>query len=237
MPLIIGVTGAIATGKSLVCQTLQELGAVHCNADTLVHQLYAPGTPGFERVVEAFGREVVAPDGTIDRRILGSRVFGKPDEMRKLTRAMGDVSGLIKSVVDNWRATLPADASAVLEAVNMIEPGYSAWLDQTWLIAAPDELMIQRLMQRNGLGLAEARQRLASQRPWSTRAPAADFVLWNDGELSALQQQTRQEFDRIRELKRRGKLPPSRWHAWKAEQSSTSPTASSTPVRRLPRAT
>ena len=218
MPLIIGVTGAIATGKSLVCETLQELGAVHCNADTLVHQLYAPGTPGFERVVAAFGADVVAAGGTIDRRVLGSKVFGRPDEMRKLTRAMGDVSGLIKSVVDGWRATLSEDASAVLEAVNIVEPGYSAWLDQTWLVAAPEELMLQRLMQRNGLSEAEARQRLASQRPWTSRAPAADFVLWNDGEIAALQQQARDEFERIHELQRRGDLPAPRWFAWKAEQ-------------------
>jgi len=79
VPLIIGVTGAIATGKSLVCQTLEELGAVHCNADTLVHQLYAPGTPGFERVVAAFGPDVVAADGAIDRRLLGGKVFGRPE--------------------------------------------------------------------------------------------------------------------------------------------------------------
>lgn len=216
MPLLIGVTGAIATGKSLVCQTLAGLGAVHCNADTLVHQLYAPDSPGFDRVVEAFGREVVAPDGTIDRRILGSRVFGKPDEMRKLTRAMGDVSALIKSVVDEWRETLPEDGAAVLEAVNIIEPGYSAWLDQTWLICASDDVMVQRLVQRNQLSPAEALQRLASQRPWKDRAPAADFVLSNDGDIDSLKRRVREEFERIGALSRRGELPQSRWHAWRA---------------------
>jgi len=218
MPLIVGVTGAIATGKSLVCATLVEQGAIHCNADTLVHSLYAPGTPGFDRVVAAFGRDIVAPDGTIDRRILGGRVFGRPDEMRRLTRAMGDVNGLIHSVVDNWRATLPEDGAAVLEAVNIIEPGYSAWLDQTWLVWSPEEVIAERLRQRNGLSETEARQRLASQRPWSDRAPAADFILQNDGVPEELAQQVRDEFERIRTLKRRCELPASRWFAWHAAQ-------------------
>jgi dephospho-CoA kinase len=217
MALILGVTGAIATGKSLVCRTVEELGAVHGNADTLVHQLYAPGTAGFDRVVAAFGPDVVAADGTVDRRVLGSKVFGKPEEMAKLTRAMGDIGGLIHSVVDGWRATLPEDGAAVLEAVNMIEPGYSAWLDQTWLVVAEPETMVRRLMQRNGLGEPEAHQRLASQRPWTEREPAADFVIHNDGEIEETVRRVREEFERVRALKQRGALPASRWHAWHAE--------------------
>jgi dephospho-CoA kinase len=218
MPLVIGVTGAIATGKSLVCEQLVGLGAVHCNADTLVHQLYAPGTPGFDRVVEEFGREIVGTDGSIDRRALGARVFGRPEEMRRLTRAMGDIGGLVHSVVDGWRATLPSDGSAVLEAVNIIEPGYSAWLDQTWLVWAPQNLMTDRLMRRNGLGEQEARQRLASQRPWQDRAPAADFILENAGDITSLQRRAGDEFARIRALHLASALPPSRWLAWKADQ-------------------
>ena len=88
MALILGVTGSIATGKSLVCRTLVELGAVHCDADKLVHRLYDPGTPGFERVVAEFGTEVVGADGYVDRKVLGSKVFGNPEAMRRLTRAM-----------------------------------------------------------------------------------------------------------------------------------------------------
>lgn len=217
MALILGVTGAIATGKSLVCKTLEELGVVHCNADTLVHQLYAPGTPGFDRVVAAFGMDVLAEDGTVDRRILGSKVFGKPEEMRKLTSAMGDIGGLIHSVVDEWRATLPDDGAAVVEAVNMIEPGYSAWLDQTWLVVAEPQTMVRRLMQRNGLSEPEAAQRLASQRPWSEREPAADFVIHNDGPIGDTVEQVHANFERVRGLKQHGELPPSRWHAWRAE--------------------
>src|SRR2546423_8134367 len=103
MPLIIGVTGSIAAGKSLACSTLVQLGAVHCDADKLVHRLYDPGTPGFERVVAAFGDEVVGADGLVDRRVLGSKVFGNPEAMRRLTRAMGDISGAIRAQIGPWR--------------------------------------------------------------------------------------------------------------------------------------
>src|SRR3990170_3439677 len=121
-PLILGVTGAIATGKSLVCQTLVDLGAVHCDADKLVHRLYDPGTPGFERVVAAFGPDIVGTDGYI-----------------------GDA---IKAVIDEWRATLADEATAVMESVNHTESGYGAWCDQTWLVACDEDIARARLITR-----------------------------------------------------------------------------------------
>lgn len=220
MALVIGVTGSIATGKSLVCETLVNLGAVHCNADTLVHQLYAPGTPGFDRVVAEFGEDIVAPDGTIDRRKLGARVFGNQEAMRRLTRAMGDITGLIRSTIEEWRTTLPPDAAAVIEAVNLIEPGYAAWCDQTWLVAAEPETARARLMARNGFTEQEANQRLASQRDWRLRAPAADFVIHNDGTAAELRAAVTAEFERILGRFRDGTLPPSVYHTWRAQNSA-----------------
>lgn len=217
MPLVIGVTGSIASGKSTVCQALEDLGAIHCNADTLVHQLYAPGTPGFDRVVAEFGEDVIGPDGVIDRKILGSKVFGNPQAMGRLTRAMGDISGMIHQTIDDWRATLPDDATAVMEAVNLIEPGYSAWCDQSWLVVVEPEAAIQRMMARNSFTRPEAEQRLSSQRDWRLRAPAADFVLHNDGNLDDLRAAVRAEFDRIWALRRANELPPSNYHAWREQ--------------------
>ena len=100
MPLVIGLTGSIAAGKSTVAQILVDNGAVHCDADKLVHRLYDPGTPGFEKVVAHFGEDVVGPDGYIDRKILGAKVFGKPAEMAALTRAMGNISEAIQKEID-----------------------------------------------------------------------------------------------------------------------------------------
>jgi dephospho-CoA kinase len=216
MPLVIGVTGSIAAGKSLVCRTLSELGAVHCDADKLVHRLYDPGTPGFERVVAAFGDEVVGPDGYVDRKILGSKVFGKPEAMRQLTTAMGDINGAIKAEIDGWRRELPEDGTGVMEAVNLIEPGYAAWCDATWLVVCNNETAKLRLMARNNFTEQEALQRLASQRPWQQRAGAADLVLHNDNSEQDLVEAVRYAFRRLWEMHRCDALPRSQYHTWRA---------------------
>ncbi|MFN8556066.1 MAG: dephospho-CoA kinase [Dehalococcoidia bacterium] len=215
MSLMIGVTGSIATGKSSVCSILEQLGALHTNADTLVHQLYAPGTPGFDRVVAEFGREVVGPDGVIDRRILGSKVFGNPEAMSRLTRAMGSIEELVFRTMQEMRDALGADGTGVLEAVNLIEPGYSGRCDQTWLVVVDDDTARARLIARNGFSETEANQRLASQRDWKLRAPAADFILHNTGTPEEMENAVRAEFDRIWALKRAGQLPVSNYVAWR----------------------
>ena len=138
MPLIIRVAGSIATGKSTACRIMAGLGAVHCDADRLVHRLYDPGKPAFDRIVAVFGVEVVGDDGYIDRRELGSRVFGKPHEMSKLTSAIGDISIAVKGVIDDWRETLDPNAPALMEAVNLIEAGYGRLCDQVWLFACDE---------------------------------------------------------------------------------------------------
>ncbi len=220
MALVIGVTGSIASGKSTVCQMVVELGGVHGNADTLVHQLYAPGTPGFARVVAEFGPEVVGPDGSIDRRVLGAKVFGNPEAMRRLTRAMGDITGLIRRTIEEWRATLPMHQPAVMEAVNLIEPGYAAWCDQVWLVTCTPETARARLAARNNLPPEEIEKRLASQRDWRLRAPAADVVLHNNGDVEELRAAVRAELTRILALHRAGALPPSAYHRWRAQRTA-----------------
>jgi dephospho-CoA kinase len=213
-PLVIGLTGSIAAGKSTAGQILESLGAVHCDADKLVHRLYDPGTPGFERVVEAFGRDVIGPDGYVDRKALGAKVFGKPDEMNKLTRAMGSITETIKAEIDGWRGTLGGDRIAVMEAVNLMEPGYARWCDQTWLIGVDDDVAKQRLQEARGMSEAEADQRLASQRAFSDRAPGADWTYLNNGTMEELEGAIRAQLDRILGQHRAETLPVSVFAPW-----------------------
>lgn len=214
MPLVIGLTGTIAAGKSTVAQLLAERGAIHCDADKLVHRLYDPGTPGFVRVVEAFGREVVGADGYVDRKVLGSKVFGKPEEMNKLTRAMGSISEAIQAEIDRWRAELPVEGVAVMEAVNLMEPGYARWCDQTWLIAVDDDTARQRLLETRGMSEEEATQRLKSMVPRDVRAPGADWVYDNVGGRDALAAAVTAEFDRIYALHLAGATPTTVFGPW-----------------------
>lgn len=214
MPLIIGVAGAIATGKSSACKMLEGLGATHCDADKLVHTLYEPGKPAFDRIVETFGDEVVGDDGYIDRRILGAKVFGKPEEMKKLSTAIGNIAEAAKQVVDGWKATMGPHDVALLEAVSLMEAGYGQWCHQVWLFASDPALARQRLMARNNFTAEEADQRLASQRAWEDRAPGADVVLFNDGDVAEFERRVRDEYDRVCDLWRRDDLPTSVYYAW-----------------------
>lgn len=214
MALVIGVAGSIAAGKSLVCQMLVELGAAYTNGDTMVHRLYDPGTPGFERVVAEFGADVVGPDGFVDRKALGGKVFGDPAAMRRLTTAMGDIAGAFEGEIDRWRRELPPGGLAVIEAVNLLEAGYGRWCDQNWLVAVDPPIAKQRLIARNGFTEDEAEQRLRSQRPWEERAAAVDAVILNNGDLPALRGTVEAETDRIRRLHAEGDLPPTRFLPW-----------------------
>ena len=220
MPLIIGITGSIATGKSSACSLMAAQGAAHCDADRLVHRLYDPGKPAFDRIVSIFGREIVGADGYIDRKILGSKVFGKPAEMSKLTTAIGDIAAAVKEVVDGWNDTLGSDDVALLEAVNLIEAGYGQWCNAVWLFACEDAAARRRLMRRNGFSVDEANQRLASQRAWRERAPAADRVFHNNGGYAEFQAQVDAAFAEAVRLWQAGRLPESKYHGWRERRSA-----------------
>ena len=220
MPLIIGITGSIASGKSTACQYLQSRGAIHCDADKLVHRMYDPGKPAFDRIVKAFGEMVVGDDGFIDRKILGGKVFGKPKEMAKLTEAIGDIFAEVSGVMKKWRNSLDPHEIGIMEAVNFIEAGYGQFSDVTWLFTVDDNLAMSRLMARNNLDQTAAEQRLASQRKWEDRAPAADLVTHNDGTMADLRQKVELEISRIRSEQKNGTLPTSKYMAWYEDKMS-----------------
>ncbi len=219
MPLIIGITGSIATGKSTACRALTAMGAVHCDADRLVHRMYDPGTDAFERITGIFGVEIVGEDGYIDRRKLGAKVFGKPEEMNKLTSAIGSIADAVKGVVDGWNESMDANGVAVLEAVNLIEAGYGRWCNRVWLLACDQSSAKQRLAARNQLSEDEVEQRLASQRAWQDRAPAADLVIFNNGAETELESEVLTNFERVRRQWLEGTLEPSVYAAWRERGS------------------
>lgn len=218
MPLVLGVSGSIATGKSLLCQHLVEHhGAAHADADKVVHRMYDPGRPAFDRIVAEFGDEIVSADGYIDRKVLGGKVFGNHERMGALTKAIGDIAAEMKRVIDEWRATLADDQVAILEAVNLMEAGYSEWCDATWLVAAEDEIALPRLMERNAFSEAEAKQRLASARNWRDRAGGADHVFHNDGTFEDFVDEIEREFAATRAAFASGTLGASKWKPWHDE--------------------
>ena len=220
MPLVIGITGSIASGKSTACKYLVGGGAAYCDADKLVHRMYDPGKPAFARIIEAFGPEIVGKDGYIDRKLLGAKVFGKPKAMLTLTTAIGDIQAEVRKVIDSWRRNLQDNEIALLEAVNFIEAGYGRFSDFTWLFAVNDDIAIERLKFRNDLSTQAAKQRLASQRSWIDREPAADLVTHNNGSNDAFIKSVDKEMSKIHSQWLKGTLSVSRYHAWWKIQSS-----------------
>lgn len=188
MTFIIGVTGAIASGKSLLCQHLaDEHGAHHVDADKQVHLLYEPGEPAYHRIIDRFGRDILAPDGAIDRKALGAKVFGKPDELQALRDAIGDLEAHFIQLLKDLRAG--PHQLALFEAVRLIEGPYQPLCDESWLVATTDQTALTRLMARNDLTEPEARQRLSSAIPWQERAPKSDRILHNNGTPSEFRAQ------------------------------------------------
>ena len=189
-------------------------GAIHGDADRLVHRMYDPGKDGFDRIVAEFGDEIVGEDGYIDRKILGGMVFGKPERMGALTKAIGDIAAEMKQTIDRWREELGDEDIAILEAVNLIEAGYSEWTDATWLVAANDEAALPRLMERNAFSQEEAEQRLASARSWKEREPASDRVFQNNGTTDEFLASIDEAIAAAQRQFLDGSLPRSRFHQW-----------------------
>ncbi len=186
MAFVLGVTGSIACGKSVLCRHLvKSHGAKHIDADRHVHTMYEPGKPAFDRIVAEFGDGVVGADGFIDRKALGDIVFGKPDLLAALRTAIGDIEGEFMRLLRELKND-PAPI-AVFEAVRLFEGPYMEICDAGWLVAAEDERAISRLMARNSLTREEAEQRMASATPWRERAAKADLVLHNDGSIAEFQ--------------------------------------------------
>jgi dephospho-CoA kinase len=182
---VIGLTGGIGAGKSTVAAMLAELGADVLDTDKVGHDVYRPGTDGFRLVKEAFGPDVIAPDGTVDRRALGARVFGDPAALRRLNAIVHPLIGL---AVRDWlleAQTLPRTTPIVVEAAVLMEAGWQ-FFDEVWVVLVDPETAVARVAASRGMTPDEVRQRLAVQMSNAERARRATRVIENDGTLEDL---------------------------------------------------
>jgi dephospho-CoA kinase len=129
---VIGLTGGIGSGKSTVTQLLSELGASVLDADTVGHQCYQPGTETWKDVVDAFGEEIVSPDGSIDRKKLGAIVFGDPEALNRLNRIMHPrMYDMMAAQIEEYRQG--GVEVVVLEAAILFEGGWAPLADEIWV--------------------------------------------------------------------------------------------------------
>jgi dephospho-CoA kinase len=197
MGVVIGLTGGIASGKSTVAECLRESGAIVIDADRLGHRVYEPGSPGFEKVVNEFGHDIVAKDGTIDRRVLGGKVFGDPERMQALTNIAWPEIRRLAQIEIKEHQKRQKDAVIVLEAAVLLEAGWEDLVDEIWVVTSKGPMAKQRLMSRNGLTDEAAQARIDSQMTNREREARADVKIDNSGTIDQLNKRVALQWKRL----------------------------------------
>ena len=181
---VIGLTGGIASGKSLASEHFDELGAQIINGDLLGHASYAPGTQGFDKVVAEFGDDIVGGNGEIDRAVFGPRIFSSPDGLEKLNAIVWpEIRLLAEAEISRIKAE-DNDVVIVLEAAVLIEADWQDLCDEVWVISVPVDITRSRLMERNNLDEDSAQARIDSQMSMEEREEFADVVIRNDSSVA-----------------------------------------------------
>ena len=183
--LSIGLTGGIGTGKPLVSNLLNDLGATVVNADLLGHEAYLPGTVGFDMVVDSFGDQIVGDDGTVDRKKLGPIVFSSPQNMAKLNAIMHPlIRNMIQAQLEEYSSN--GTDVVVVEAAVLIEANWVDLFDEVWVVTSDKETVIERLKDRNSLSREDAIIRIDSQMSTEERIDHSDVVISNDKTIDEL---------------------------------------------------
>jgi dephospho-CoA kinase len=183
--LLVGLTGGIGTGKSTVARMLEKRGAVVFDADVLARQAVAPGTPGFDKVVERFGPNVLAPGGGLDREALASIVFSDPAARRDLEGIVHpEVRRMFAEGCEEYR---DSDRVVVFSAPLLVETGMHTAFDLLIVVSAPVATQIERLMRDRGMAERDVQARIAAQLPLEAKAEVADVLVDNEGTLEDLE--------------------------------------------------
>lgn len=196
--VVIGLTGGIASGKSTAARYLADKGAHMIDADKLGHRVYEAGRSAFDKVVAAFGTDVVGDDGEIDRRALGGKVFGSPDELKRLTDiAWPEILAMAKAEIQ--QARLGGASLVVLEAAVLLEANWQSDVDEVWVVAVEPEVAIARATARDGVDETAVQARIDAQLANSERVALADVVIDNGGTEAELLAKLDAEWKRLRQ--------------------------------------
>jgi len=187
--LTIGLTGGIGSGKSTVSRILGELGAPIIDADKVGHAIYAPDGPAYSEVIAAFGRSILAADGTIERSKLGSIVFSDPRALKQLNSIVHPkMFARMREMIQELRAGGEQNP-VVVEAAILIEANWQPLFDEIWLVTASKERVMERIERDRGLKPEQTEARIRAQLPDDERRKYSTLVITNDGTVEELRQQ------------------------------------------------
>ncbi|MGV9232519.1 dephospho-CoA kinase [Streptomyces nigra] len=190
--LKVGLTGGIGAGKSEVSRLLVEHGAVLIDADRIAREVVAPGTPGLAAVVEAFGEDVLAADGSLDRPRLGSIVFADPERLAVLNSIVHPLVGARSRELEDAAAE---DAVVVHDVPLLTENGLAPLYDLVIVVDADPGTQLDRLVRLRGMTEDDARARMAAQATREQRRAIADIVIDNDVPLDELRRRVKDVWD------------------------------------------
>jgi len=203
--LKVGLTRALASGKSVVGEMLVALGAHRVQADDIAHQLMLPGQPVYDEVVNHFGSAILNPDGSVNRSKLAEAAFGKtagPSRIEELNRI---VHPAVIRRQEEWMEEVGMQehhAVAIVEAALILEAGVAKRFDRLIVVTCTDQQRIARFAARQKLDLDAARKevarRMAAQLPDAEKIKAADYVIDNSGSLDRTQEQVRKVWEKLR---------------------------------------
>lgn len=193
--MIIGLTGGIATGKSIVAEMLEQLGAKIIDTDTLAREVTEVGTEGWYEILGVWGKEILNPDNTINRKKLAQIVFSNPAELKKLNQITHPkIFEKLKEKIKNY------DMKDIIVIVIplLIETGTQDFVDEVWVVVASEEKQIERLKERDGLSEEEALLRIKNQLPNEEKIKYATRVIDNNSSIEETEKQVRKYFEEVK---------------------------------------
>lgn len=198
--LRVGLTGGLATGKSFVGQALADLGCLWIQADELGHRVLAPGGEAYQAVVEAFGRDILKEDGSIDRSRLAELVFDHPDRLALLNHLVHPhVIRMEEELIAEFAAREPSGI-AVVEAAILIETGGHKRFDRLIVTWCTEQQQIERALRRPGATLEQVKARLRRQMPLEEKVRLADYVIDTSGTKEQTIEQVRKVYESLRRI-------------------------------------
>jgi dephospho-CoA kinase len=195
--IVIGLTGGIASGKSVVSDMLGQLGAVVIDADRMGHEAFLPDTDAWRDVTAAFGTDILGENREIDRGKLAEIVFHDPDALEQLNAIMHPLMYRIAEQRIEALRDQGMDV-VILEAALLIEASWTSLVDQVWVVTALESAVIDRLGSQKGFTVEQARARIQAQMPVSEKSTHADVVIDNDSDMEALRDKVEELWRQLR---------------------------------------
>ena len=197
--IVAGLTGGIASGKSTVAGFLREAGTEVIDADQIAREVVRPGTSAHTEIIRVYGREMLQPDGQIDRKRLGDIIFNDPQQKARLNAIVHPrVFVRLTAAVDCIAERSP-DAVVILDIPLLLETGWHGELAEIIVVYVPEEVQLKRLMARDGIDAAAALARIRAQMPIEEKRRRATIVIDNSGAIEASRSQALAVFRRLQQ--------------------------------------